>query len=245
MASNMQIGRLHWIEQFDGGFDTTNFVAGRCTYLIADGTTFGVLAINGGAGRIAIATDVGDALAVYGPLAFEPDECTVAAMQVRIRNSDHSVASVFVGFTDALSDSVIIEDEDGTLNTIATDAFGILMEAETVADAERWQTIGVQNNTDNAQALVGSATDDVNVPANTVDSNWETIRIEGTAANSGTMRVYLEDGNSNLGLVATRTSFLDSSIVYAPVVSADGRDSAYNVDIAEFGWDGGHGAYFD
>lgn len=242
MASNMQIGRLHWIEQFDGAFDATALIAGRCNFVVASGATFTALAINGGAGRITLAGDDADAVAVYGPLAFEPDECTVAAMQVRIRTSDHDVSSIFIGFTDAISDSVIIEDEDGTLNTVATDAFGILLEGE---QDETWQTVGVDTDTDKTQAAIGTGTDDTTVPDNSTDSNWETVRIEGVAADSGTMRVYLEDGNSHLGLVATRTSYFDSSIVYAPAVSADDRGSAYNVDIAEFGWDGGHGASFD
>ncbi len=242
MASNMQIGREHWVEGFGGAFDATALVAGRCSFIVASGATFTALAINGSAGRITLAGDGADVVAVYGPLAFEPDECTVAAMQVRIRTSDHGLSSIFIGFTDSIADSVVIEDEDGTLNTVATDAFGILLEGE---QDETWQTIGVDSDTDKTQAAIGTGTDDVTVPDNTVDSNWETVRIEGVSAGSGTMRVYLEDGNSHLGLVATRTSYFDSSIIYAPVVSADDRDTAYTVDIAEFGWDGGHGASFD
>lgn len=241
MASNLQKGRLHWVEQFDGAFGTNDTFAGRCHYAVASGATFAASGINGSMGRITLAGDDADAVAVYGPLAFEPDECRVAMMQVRIRTSDHDVSSIFVGFSDALTDTVIIEDEDGTLNTVATDAFGILLEGE---QDETWQTVGVQNGTDNSQTAIGAGTDDVTV-ADRGDSDWETIKIEGIADDSGTMRVYLEDVNNHLQLVATRTSFLRSSIVYCPVVSADDRGTAYTVDIPEFGWDGNVGTSFD
>jgi len=242
MASNTQKGRIHWIEDFAGPFDSTDAIAGRCTYAVASGATFAALSINGGAGRITMAGDDADAVAVYGPLAFEPDESSVISMQVRLRTSDHNVTSMFVGFSDATSDTVIIEDEDGTLNTVATDAFGVLLEGE---QDETWQTMGVQNNTDATQVAIGAGTNDVTVADNTTDSNWETVRIEGTAADSGTMRVYLEDVNGYLQLVATRTSYLRSSVVFCPAVSVDDRATAYTVDIAEFGWDGNCGSSFD
>jgi hypothetical protein len=241
MASNTQKGRIHWIEDFAGPLDTTDTIFGRCTYTLANATV-SALAINGGALRCAITAAEDEALGLFGPLAFEPDESSVISMQARFRTSDHSVSSIFVGWTDAITDSVVIEDEDGTLNTVATDAFGILMEGE---QDETWQTIGVDTNTDKTQVAIGAGTDDVTVPDNSTDSNWETVRIEGTAADSGTMRVYLEDGNSQLGLVATRTSYFDSSIVYAPVVSCDSRNAAYNFDVCEFGWDGNAGSSFD
>ncbi|KKN31678.1 hypothetical protein LCGC14_0821430 [marine sediment metagenome] len=186
-------------------------------------------------------TGEGDYAVVYGPLAFEPDECTVAMMQARLRISPVASASMFIGFTDAISDTVLIEDEDGTLESDPTDAFGVMLEGE---QDGTYQTVGVQNGTDATQVAIGVGTDDVTVPDET-NNNFHTIKIEGAAADSGTMRVYLSDGNGFMGLVATRTAYFRSSIVYAPVVSLDGRATAVTVRLAELGWDGNKGSSFD
>ena len=216
---------------------------GKVTYSIAGSTTFSQLSINGGAARAACAGDEGDAVGVFGPLAYEPDEAGRIVMQSRIRISDVSVSSVFVGFTDADSDTVVIEDEDGTLNTVATDAFGVLLEGE---QEGTWQTVGVQNNTDNAQAA------GTNLVSDLADATWTTIFIEADASNSGRYRVWVDGkimttantgSGNNYGYT---TSALRSSIVFTPCfLSVDDRGSAYNGDICEAFATGGVGTSFD
>ena len=128
-----------------------------------------------------------------------------------------SVSSIFVGMSDANTESgaVVIEDEDGTLNTAPTDAIGFLLEGE---QDETWQAVGVQNGTDNTQtALTGGA--------DAADATVQTLRMELSPENSGTVRYYI-DGE----LVSTLTSQFRSSIVMAPVAASDARNSAYTVD---------------
>lgn len=238
--ADLQQGRMSWREDFTSPFDTTDTIVGRCNFLVTGGTVDSA-GVNGGGADLATSSGAGDYALMYGPLNFEPDECTVAMMQARLSISDVSVTSMFAGFTDAITDTVIIEDEGGTLNTVPTDAFGILLEGP---QDETYQTVGVQGDADNAQVFIGDGTNDTLV-ADQTDSNFHTIKIEGVPADNGTMRVYLSDVNDNLQLVATRTSFLDSSIVYAPVVSVDGRSAVTVVRLAELGWDGNKGAAFD
>lgn len=238
--ADLQQGRVHWIEDFTSPFDATDTVVGRCNFLVTGGTVASA-GVNGGGVDLVTASGEGDYAVVYGPLAFEPDECTVAMMQARLRVSDVSVTSMFVGFTDAITDTVLIEDEEGTLESDPTDAFGVLLEGE---QDETYQTVGVQNNTDATQVAVGAGTNDVTV-ADQTDNNFHTIKIEGVSADSGTMRVYLSDVNGNLTLVATRTAYFRSSIVYAPVVAVDGRAAVTTIRLAELGWDGNKGASFD
>lgn len=238
--ADLQQGRMHWVENFTAPFDSTDTIVGHCNFLVTGGT-LASSGVNGGGADLVTSTGEGDYALVYGPLAFEPDECTLAMMQARLYVNPVASASLFVGFTDAITDTVIIEDEDGTLNTVPTDAFGILMEGE---QDVTYQTVGVQNDTDNSQTVIGAGTDDVTV-ADETNSDFHTIKIEGTAADSGTMRVYLSNDLGFMGLVATRTSFFRSSIVYAPVVALDGRATAVTVRLAELGWDGNKGASFD
>ncbi len=238
--ADLQQGRMHWVEDFTSPFDTTATIVGRCNFLVNGGTLTSA-GVNGGGVDMVTASGGTDYALVYGPLNFEPDECTVAMMQARLRIADVSVTSMFVGFTDSIADTVTIEDEAGSLNTVPTDAFGILLEGP---QDETYQTVGVQGDSDNSQVAIGAGTNDVTV-ADQTDGNFHTIKIEGTAADSGTMRVYLSDVNDSLQLVATRTSFFDSSIVYAPVVAVDGRSAVTTVRLAELGWDGNKGASFD
>lgn len=238
--ADLQQGRVHWIEDFTSPFATTDTVVGRCNFLVTGGTLTST-GVNGGGATLLTSTGEGDYAVMYGPLAFEPDECTVAMMQARLSISPIASVSTFIGFTDAITDNVLIEDEEGTLESDPTDAFGILLEGE---QDETYQTVGVQNGADATQVAIGAATNDVTV-ADQTDGNYHTVKIEGVSADSGTMRVFLSDVNGNLQLVATRTAYFRSSIVYAPVVALDGRATAVTLNLAELGWDGNKGASFD
>src|SRR3990167_8120283 len=223
--NNFQRGRVEYIENMWVPYseEAGDEFIGRCQVQLSSAT---VLPTANGFARIAIDTGETDEAQIYGPLAFEVDECTLATLHARVRVTDVSVASVFIGWTDQLiASEVPMEDEDGTLESVATDAVGILLEGE---QDLTWQTVGVQNDTNNAQAAIGVTTGDVILPD----------------ANSGTLKVYGEDANGQMVLAATRTSFFRSSVCLAPVVSADGRATAYNVDVPEFGWSGGRGAFF-
>ena len=242
-AVDMIQGNAYFHEQFLGPFGTNDTIAGRCHYAVTSSATFAAQGVNGGAGRATLAGDDADAVAVYGPLAYEPDEAGRMWMQVRLRISDVSVSSAFIGFTDAITDTVIIEDEDGTLNTVATDAFGIILEGQSDGT---WQTMGVGNGSDDTQA----ASDNI---ADPTDSTFTTIHIEAdsrgnTARTTVRYRVYVD------GVLLTTastdsdgwvSSLARSSIVYAPAVSWDDRGSAYTSDLVEMVANGGLGTSLD
>ena len=252
MATNNQLkGQLDWVENMGSPLllldAATSFAKGRTIIRANDSSTTAVdVGIAGGAVRLPMGGDDADTAQMYGPLAFEPDESPTMWMQTRFRISDVSVASVFIGFTDQNSVSEMpIEDEGGALgpDTPAADAFGILLEGE---QDGTWQTVGVQNGTDNAQAA-STNIDDL------ADSEWTTVKVECSPADSGSMRVWVDGvqlvtanttSTKSFGNNVT-TNFLRSSIVFAPVAAADDRNSAYNLDISEFGWSGSVGAGVD
>ncbi len=250
MATNNQLkGQLDWVENMGSPLllldAATSFAKGRTIIRANDSSTTAVdVGIAGGAVRLPMGGDDADTAQMYGPLAFEPDESPTMWMQTRFRISDVSVASVFIGFTDQNAASEVpMEDEDGTLASAATDAFGILLEGE---QDGTWQTVGVQNGTDNAQAA-STNIDDL------ADSEWTTVKVECSPADSGSMRVWVDGvqlvtakttSTKSFGNNVT-TNFLRSSIVFAPVAAADDRNSAYNLDISEFGWSGSVGAGVD
>ncbi|MDZ4249701.1 MAG: hypothetical protein U0990_06380, partial [Candidatus Nanopelagicales bacterium] len=205
--------------------------------------TFARLAINGGAGRITIGGDDADVVSVFGPRAYEPDECGLGWMQTRIRSSVVATASLFIGMTDSDADTVIIEDEDGTIQTVPTDAFGVLLEGQ---EDGTWQTMGVGNDVDDTQFASSNITD-------LAASTWTTIRIEYDRNGNGAQTVVryrvIIDGvilrTSNTDGNGWTVSTARSSIIYCPVVSADDRATAYTVDIAELAANGGVGASLD
>jgi len=247
--AEMLKGHINWVEDMSTPQSIldadTSFLVGRVVVRVNDGSTeVTTLGVNGGASRLALGGDDADAGQFHGPLAIEPDESPSAAMQTRFRVTDVSVASVYVGFTDQnASSEVPIEDEDGALNTNATDAMGLLLEGE---QDVTWQTVGVQNNTDNAQAASSNISD-------LTDSEWTTVRVQISPADSGTMKAIVDGVDlitaNTTSTVSTgnnvTTSFFRSSIVYCPVLSGDDRSTAYNIDVAEIGWWGNTGATFD
>lgn len=244
-AVDMIQGNSYFHEQFLMPFSsaTNGLIAGHTVYTVASGATFARLGINGGAGRITIGGDDADVVSVFGPRAYEPDEAGRIWMQVRVRISDVSVSSVFIGFTDIDTDTVIIEDEDGALNTVPTDAFGILLEGQ---QDGTWQTIGVGNDVDDTQYASSNIADPL-------DATFTTVHIEADSGGNGARTVVRYrvriDGvvleTSNADANGWTNSVARSSIIYCPVVSADDRASAYTMDIAEMAANGGLGASLD
>ena len=188
------------------------------TETVASSATQDVMTLHGGWIRQTLAGDDGDATLIAGERAFEIDEGGTTSFEVRLKTSDSSKSGIFVGFTDnnAESGGVVYENEDGTINSVATDLVGFLLEGE---QDETWNGVGTQNDTNNtAQALTGST--------DAADATIQTLRMELNANDSGTARYYVDGA-----LESTKTSWFRSSIVYAPCVSSDDRGTAYTTDI--------------
>ena len=165
------------------------------------------------------ATDT-DAAMIAGEVCWEVDEGHPLIMEVRLLVTDVDVASVFVGMSDANTETeaLVIEDEDGTLNSVAADAFGFLLEGEQTTDpVQAWQAVGVDTDVDKTQAVVPNS--------GAADSVVQTLRLEANPNSSGSVLHFI---NGKLEL--SKTSWFDSSIVYVPVVNCDARNTAYYAD---------------
>lgn len=238
-------GNTHWCSDFLSPFSTATggLIGGGAVYAVASGATFARLAVNGGAGRITLAGDDADAVGVFGPVAYEPDEAGRMWMQARVRSSSVAAGALFIGFTDADTDTVVIEDEDGTIQTVASDAFGVMLEGE---DDGTWQTMGVGVDVDDTQYASSNISD-------LAAATWTTVHIEadnrGNTAHTVVRYRVRIDGKilltSNSDGQGWTPSAARSSIVYCPVVSADDRAAAYTVDIAEMEANGGLGTTLD
>jgi len=175
--------------------------------------------LHGGWIRLDVDGDNADAVTVGAERAWEADEGSPVLTEVRLRVVDVSVASVFIGMSDANNDTVVIEDEDGALNTVATDAYGFLLEGE---QDETWSAVGVQTDVDNNSGAPVALTDG----ADAADSVIQTLKLEADPNNSGTVRYYI-DGE----LVATRTSWFGSGIVFCPILNIDDRGTTFQMDV--------------
>jgi len=207
MASDTPMGNVYIWDDFTKDNVTPSVET------VASSATQDVISRHGGWWQQVMAGDDADAACLAGELAWEVDEGFPLIFETRSRVTVAASASVFVGMSDANTDSVVIEDEGGTLNTVATDAYGFLLEGE---QDVTWQAMGVQNDTDNTQLALTSATDAAN-------NTTQTLRMEANPNTSGTV-LYFIDG----ALVSTRTSWFRSSIVNTWVLSCDDRNTAYN-----------------
>ena len=175
--------------------------------------------LHGGWIRLDVDGDDADAVTIGAEVVWEADEGSPIIAEARVRSTDVSVSCLFFGMSDANNDTVVIEDEDGTMNSVATDAFGFLLEGE---QDETWSAVGVQSDTDNnsgAPVALTSASD-------AADDTTQTLKLEADPADSGTVRYYV-DGE----LVSTQTSWFRSSILYCPIINIDDRNTTYQADM--------------
>ena len=214
MATGTGLGDVILLEHFISDAPT----ASRWIETVASSATQDITDRHGGWWRQVLAGDDGDATLIAWELTWEIDEGFPLIMETRVRTSVAASTSVFIGFTDnnAESGAVVIEDEDETINSVATDAYGFLLEGE---QDLTWQAVGVDTDTDKTQAVMVGTTDAAN-------STTQVVRTEANPNDSGTV-LYFVDGI----LGSTRTSWVDTSLVLCPAVSCDDRNVAYNFDI--------------
>ena len=250
--NNMIQGVVEFYDDFLMPFSsaTNGLLASRCNYVLGTGTlTVTRTTINGGAATITGDTNEAGDVSLYGPLAYEPDECGLLTLSVRIRingnGSAMTATSTFIGFVNANTNSLNLNYEDGAVVSTPTDGFGIVHEPEQNAG---WYTIGVGNDVDDTVRI------DTNID-DYVRAEWVTIRIEAHNRNSagevGTVvryRVYVDGVRlESAGTDANgwTTSAARSAQTYAPVVACAGRATAYTTNVAELMARGGVGAIFD
>lgn len=172
---------------------------------------------HGGVLRLSLTAAQTAAASVGGPISLIPSKATCVGITCLLKCSDVSVASFFFGLSDSNGDAVIIEDEDGALNTVPTDAVGILFEGEQDLTPQR---IAVINNSDGVQAALS--------PAEDLEDNKK-VELRVMAWRSGLAEFFV-----NGRRVANVTDYYDPTEEYCFVFGADGRGSAYTVDIDHF-----------
>lgn len=174
---------------------------------------------HGGWWRHTLSTGEGEIALIASERVYEADEGAPLLFEIRLQTSDITKSAIFVGYTDNNAETAtIIGDEDGTMVTTATDAFGFMHEGEQDAT---WQAVGVQNAVDNNSGEGIALT----LGADAVNTTIQTLRLEANPNTSGTVRYYIDGA-----LVSTQTSWFRSSIVFCIAAMTDGRATAYNTD---------------
>lgn len=195
----------------------------------AGGGSQDIANVHGGVWRMTIGGDDGDDVLLAGEVVWEVDEGQPLEFETRVKMNAITGIGIYAGMSDANTEASgvnPIADEGGTLTTNATDAVGFMLDESAAGTQETtWQAVGVQNDTDNTQ----DALDD---GADVVADTWQVLRMELTRASSGTARYYIGKADEYGGgkLVATKTSWYRSSIAMCPIIGADDRAVATNVD---------------
>ena len=176
---------------------------------------------HGGWWRQVIGGNDADAVLLAGERMFEADEGFEINFEVAVRSSVGLTTACFLGLTDDPVESiaVIIENEDGTLNSVASDAVGFLLDAEAASTGLTWQAAGVQNDVDNSLVALTEAAD---FAADTT----QYLRMELNPNDSGTVLFHI-DGD----LVATQTSYFRSGVLFCPAFNSDDRGTTFNLDV--------------
>ena len=153
-----------------------------------------------------------DALTLAGEVMWVPEAGGELIIEGRVRVNVVNKASVFFGFSDANTEAsdVVIEDEDGTLNTVPSDAVGFLLEGEQSA---HWRSVAVKG--DNASALVARG--------EAVENNeWVKLALEINAEGDVWFVVNgKREGDRN-------EKMIDPTKKFCGMFSADARGTAYN-----------------
>lgn len=204
------------------GTRATGTTCGPWSVLLGTSSTSEDAALAGGAQQATVGTNEAGAVVFAGPRLYSPAAGNPFWMECEFKlgTNASNVAAVFIGFTDNNASAEIpIEDEDGTLETDATDACGWMLEQEQDAT---WQTVGVATDVDTAQTARTTLSDIIN-------DTWFRMRVvvngDGSADFWGG---YIDsDGYLNQWQKhATVTSAVATTAVLAPVVSFDGRAAA-------------------
>lgn len=198
------------------------------------GPAMDIADVHGGWWRMPAAGDDTDDFYMAAEIVWEVDEGSPLVFEVRTQSSAITGIGIFAGMSDTVTETNginPIHDEGGTLVTTATDAFGFLLDESTAGTQDvTWQAVGVQNNTDNSQVSLevnsGATSNDI------VASTPQVLRMEANTNSSGTVRYFIGSAEQMGGgtLLATQSSWFRSSIQFCPVIAADDRAVATNVD---------------
>ena len=217
-AGNMSKGQVEWEQDF-ASYEAA--VADYGLRLTDAGTGSTDAAYNSdlgeGALRLAFAANNTAGSMVGGRTIIEPQYGGPIEVQARVRVSDVDVASVFFGLSDASTETnaVIIENEDGVLNTLPSDAVGFLLEGE---EDTTWNGIWVNGDVDGDLTPLGHNAFDAQ------DGRYQMLHLQ--VYRDGTVRWYIDGA-----LLAEKSKIIDPTEEYCFVLGGDARGTAYNVDL--------------
>lgn len=180
-------------------------------------------AVSGGGFDLDVGAGEDGICEIVGPLIYEVDDGLPISVScdVMVETDASAKAAVFVGLTDRndATEEIPVEDEDGTLETDATDTVGMMLEREQDAT---WQAVSSANGTDGAQTALTDLPD-------VADDTWAhlEVRIEENEDGAAETRFFLNGKQAS----HTRTGAVTSSIRLAPVVTLDARNAAVTVRV--------------
>ena len=218
MSGEYSKGICELFEDFSTDNGTAASGYGGLTETAVDSGAQDITDKHGGWWRMTLPAGGADALSIAGERAWEVDEGHPLIFETRLTTSSVTDFCICVGFGDDVdSDSlaILFEDEAGAIASNCADGFAFLVEGDQDAT---WQAVAVDTDIDKTQEALTLGAD---IAADTI----QTLRLEANPNDSGTVKYFI-DGE----LVATKTSWFDSSIVYCPILSTDDRDVAANVD---------------
>ena len=222
--SNIEGGRLY------PGTYIDNDHMGDWSVMIGTGSSLVDSALPGGIVDLVAGTNEGGAVQLVGPRAFEVDVGVPLEFEIDVNPSvdGSDLAAIFMGWTDAnVAVEIPIEDEDGTLETAATDAVGLMLEREQDAT---WQSTSVINGVDGAQTPLTAASD-------LVVGTWQRLRVVIGVSATADFYIGDYDGNNNFlgwsggGSLETRSAAITSSVRLCPIISIDGRAAAFTLQV--------------
>ena len=205
------------VEEFEDfvGYDLQTSANKRWNETTATGGTWTIQATEDGRLRLAMGNAATAAGSMAGNVQYRPDRMGgPMTFLARVRASVAASSCVFVGFTDANNDAVIIENEDGALNTVASDAVGVLLEGE---QSLKWLGISVKGDSDGALIPIGNQKD-------VEDFEWHEVGV--TVNRDGSVYFMVNGVNSPV-----YDNILDPTNEYCFAVGGDGRGTAYNLEV--------------
>ena len=143
---------------------------------------------------------------------WRPSDGDPLILEGRIRNNGPAAASVFFGLAQSNQLGVVIEYEDGVLNSVAVDAVGFLLEGE---QDLTWNRINVKANVDGALAPLGH--DAFDAQANRHQ------RLSLVINESGDVKFYIDGELQSEDFV---DDLLRPNMYYCAILSTDGRAPA-------------------
>ena len=217
-AGNMTKGEVEWEQDFASIQPTVADYGLRVTDAGVGSTNAAYHSELGeGALRLAFAANNTAGSMAAGPVIIRPEYGGPIEVAVRVRTSDADKSSIFFGLTDASTETnaVMIEDEDGTLNTVPADAVGFLLEGE---QDETWNGIWVNSNSDGDLTPLGHNAYDAK------NNRWQMLHMQ--VYSDGTVRWYVDGA-----LLGEKSKIIDPTEEYCWAIGGDARGTAYNLDV--------------